>query len=101
MYDVVLSDDAFFVYLRIPSKADADAVDRWLDLLADFPRLGHRYDPIYEAARPPFDLFVASAGRYRIYCEVDDEARRVLVDFIEDQRRDPNARFNNIRGFYG
>lgn len=100
-YAVSLSNNALHVYLAISSSADAKAVDSMLGLLGFFPRLGHLYEPLYEAARMPFDLYVAYAGHYGIYYEISDDVRRVDVVFIEDQRRDPNNRFSDIQNFYG
>lgn len=100
-YSVVLSDDALFVYLRITGRADEAAVDAALDAIATMPYISRRYDPVYEAAKPPFPVRVLYAGHFGIYYEVDDDAMRVGVVFIEDQRRDPMARFTDIRSFYG
>lgn len=100
-YDVVLSNDALFVYLNITRAADAEAIDNILALLGCFPYLGHLYDPLYEAARLPFDLYVMHAGHYDIYYEVSEELKTVSIIFIEDQRRDPNNRFSDIQRFYG
>lgn len=95
-YDVLLSDDALLVYLNIPSKADAAAVDKKLGLLGQFPCLGHLYDPLYEAAHLPFEVFVTYAGHYGIYYEVSEQKKAVFIVFIEDQRRDPNSRFTAV-----
>lgn len=100
-YEVVLSSDALFVYLNMPFSADADAVDAKLGLLARFPYLGRHYDPLYKAARPPFDLFVTLAGHYSIYYEVSEDTRTVSVAYLEDQRRNPANRFTGIQQFYG
>lgn len=100
-YEVVLSNDALFVYLNMPFSADADAVDAKLELLARFPYLGRRYDPLYKAARPSFDVFVTLAGHYSIYYEVSEDTRTVSVAYLEDQRRNPANRFTDIQQFYG
>ena len=99
-YQVSLSDDALFVYLNIPSGRDFDAVDTTLNLLGEFPYYGRVYDPLYEAARLPFEVRVAFAGRYGIYYEVIEAQRLVAVHYIEDQRRDPTKRFSDTQSFY-
>lgn len=92
-YHVELSVDALNTFLDIPNVREAQAVDKTLGLLAAFPRLGHLYDPLYEAARPPFELYVTHAGRFGIYYEISDATRTVSIAFIEDMRRDPAHRF--------
>ncbi|WP_172135832.1 type II toxin-antitoxin system RelE/ParE family toxin [Adlercreutzia sp. ZJ473] len=100
-YEVVLSSNALFVYLSISSSTELHAVDKTLELLGAFPHLGRLYDPLYEAARLPFDVYVTYVGRYGIYYEISDATRTVSIDFIEDQRRDPSHRFGDVEGFYG
>lgn len=101
LWEVELSRDALFVYLRIEGGRQLSEVDGALDMLARFPRAGHVYDPLYEAARTPFEMRVAFAGHYGIYYETDDARRTASVLFIEDERRNPEDRFANVVGFYG
>lgn len=99
-FDVVLADDALFVYQRIESDAEFDAVDRTLELLASFPYYGHVYDPLYEAARPAYEVRVTYAGRYGIYYAVYEALHTVLVMYIESGWRNPEDRFSGIQDFY-
>lgn len=99
---VVLSNNALIVYLSVSSKRDIEAIDHRLELLQVFPYLGQPYRPLYDAAQPAFPVYVTYAGsHYGIYYEVSEDERRVTVDFIEDQRRNPAERFSDTAGFYG
>lgn len=100
-FNVILSDDALFVFTRIPTDTEYSVVDSTLELLQSSPYLGRIYDPLYEAARPPFVMRVVYAGRYGIYYEVIENRKEVDILFIEDQRRNPNERFSDIELFYG
>lgn len=92
-YEVKLTHGARQAYRDICSNADLGRVNKLLDILDTAPYIGHVYDPIYDAARLPFDLLVVYAGHFGIYYVVEEEAKQVLVFFIEDQRRDPLGRF--------
>ena len=78
----------------LPSASSFTRVDHDLDLLRSFPELGKKYDPVYDAARPPFDCRVLYCEQYGIYYRVDDDSRRVVVFAIVDQRRNPKTRFD-------
>lgn len=77
----------------IGSKADAKSVRRRLLILPYVPEIGHVYDPVYEAARPPHDVLVTYAGHYGIYYVYDADSNRISVEYILDQRTDPTTRF--------
>ena len=64
-----------------------------IDLLSTTPYLGGRYDPSYEAARPPFECRVTYAGAYGLYYSVDEDAREVYLRYVENQRMNPARRF--------
>lgn len=92
-FRVELTANALTAYLAITSKTSMAAVDRALDLIGTFPLAGVRYEPYYQAARLPFDAYVVYAKNYGIYYEVQKDASCVVVDYIEDERRDPLQRF--------
>ncbi|WP_139651645.1 hypothetical protein [Raoultibacter phocaeensis] len=92
-YEVVLSPVAEQVMWDVRSRADRKRIDGVLSVLDTVPDIGRGYDPLYEAAMPPKDVMVAYAGHFSIYYEVLEEERIVYVYYIEDQRRDPMARF--------
>lgn len=94
-YGVSLTDEAFYTYASIPSERVFEHVGRKLELLGTTPELGRVYDPAYEAKRPPFACRVLYCEHYGIYYRVDDANRSVLVFAIEDQRRNPEARFSH------
>lgn len=93
-YELLLTDEAFYAYASLPSDSLFARVDHDLDLLRSFPELGKKYDPVYDAARPPFDCRVLYCEQYGIYYRVDDGNRRVVVFAIVDQRRNPKTRFS-------
>lgn len=95
-YRVVLSRGAEKTYRAIPSAYDFRKVDKLLLLLDTVPEIGRVYDPQYEAARLPFSVRVAYAGRYGVYYHVDEAQHTVIVLSIEDQRMNPLNRFYDI-----
>lgn len=94
-FEVLLTEGASQTYAAIRSNADLMAVNRSISALKTLPYIGRSYDPVYEAAKPPFDLLVAYAGHDGIYYVVEEDLRQVHVYFIEDQRRDPMRRFGS------
>jgi plasmid stabilization system protein ParE len=92
-YVVTMSSQALDVYLSLTNENEAAALDSAIALVGAFPHIGHVYDPIYEAARPKFTLYVTYSGRFGIYYEIFDKDHTVHIDFIEDQRRNPKRRF--------
>ena len=92
-YAVLLADEAVRAYSQVKAKDDLRHIDKVLDILDTVPEIGSPYDPVYEAARPPFEVRVAYAGHYGVYYRILEAARQVHVYFIEDQRRDPLSRF--------
>lgn len=95
-YTVKLSEAARIAYQSIPSKKDFAKVRKMVHLLDTLPEIGRTYDPDYPAARPPFEMRVAFAGRYGVYYRVEEADETVRILFIEDQRRDPLNRFYGI-----
>lgn len=80
-------------YANILFDADAEKVDKVVGLLETVPYLGHRYDPVYASARLPFEVYVFYAGNMGVYYTVDEGSSVVLIEYIEDQRVNPEARF--------
>lgn len=95
VYEVLLTDEAFYTYASIPSERVFEHVGRDLKLLEASPELGRAYDPAYDARRPPFACRVLYCEHYGIYYRIDDASRSVLVFAIEDQRRNPEMRFSH------
>ena len=96
-YEVLLTPEAEEAYLAVRSKADLTRLDSMLDVLDTVPDIGRAYDPLYEAARPSIEgLRVVYAGHFGIYYVIDEDAGRVVVVAIEDQRRDPLTRFSHL-----
>lgn len=93
-YEVILAPSVIEVMGSIGSKDDARRVRRRLEALKTAPYMGERYDPIYDAARPPHEVRVTYAGHFGIYYAVDEAAREVQVEYLEDSRRDPMRRFS-------
>ncbi|MBE6479200.1 MAG: type II toxin-antitoxin system RelE/ParE family toxin [Olsenella sp.] len=89
---VELTDEAKFMLTCIPVNDDYVRVRESIRLLADFPELGHEYEPTYDKASPS-ELRVLFAGYYGIYYLLQEEKTVVLVVTVEDQRRAPQVRF--------
>ncbi len=94
-YNVALIYEAVQAYRAISSQADLASVNGMLDVLDTAPYIGRIYDPLYEAATPPFEVRVVYAGHYGIYYTLDEKAQQVNVYFIEDQRQNPLNRFDD------
>lgn len=94
-YEVLLTDTAKSSYGRIKSKKDSRRVDKVLNVLDTVPEIGRLYDPVYDAAKPPFDVRVVYAGHFGIYYRVLEDEAQVHIYYIEDQRRDPMERFSH------
>ncbi len=95
-YRVILAPTAAAALPTITAKSHRAKVRKMLRVLDTVPEIGRVYDPDYPAARPPFEMRVAYAGRYGIYYTVVEADHEVRVLFIEDQRRDPLNRFYGI-----
>lgn len=93
-YQVLLSASAERTLKAIESKTDRRRIDAVLAVLDTVPEIGRNYDPLYEAARPSEPVLVFYAGNYGLYYQIDKPRHAVKVLFIEDQRRDPLARFS-------
>jgi plasmid stabilization system protein ParE len=91
-FEVVFTETALQAYVAIPDWR-IQRVDSTIDALGLAPWVGRVYDPVYEAARPPFEVRVVYADIYGIYYTVDEDASTVVIRFIEDQRMDPATRF--------
>ncbi|MEE1045590.1 MAG: type II toxin-antitoxin system RelE/ParE family toxin [Olegusella sp.] len=90
-WSIKLTGTASEAYLAIPDTR-IRKVDDALDAIAIMPEIGRIYDPVYEAARPPFEVRVVYASVYGIYYTVDEESGVVFIRYIEDQRMDPAGR---------
>lgn len=95
-FDVRLTDEAFYALATLSSDRVFARMGNDLELLGLFPHLGREYDPVYDAARPPFACRVFHCENFGIYYRVDDEERRVVVFAIVDQRRNPVERFSDF-----
>ena len=91
-YAIRLSPAARSRLLTI-SKTSYKKVSALIDSLQNMPCMGRVYDPIYDAARLPFECRVAYSGQYGVYYTVHDSEHLVYIRYIEDQRRDPHRRF--------
>lgn len=95
-HQVLITDEAFYSFVALPSERTFAHVQNSISLLANTPYLGRIYDPAYDAQRPPFECRVLYCESYGIYYAVDDGARTVTVFALEDQRRNPQARFSAL-----
>ena len=94
-YRVQMTDEAVYAYASIPADNIYHRMGELLKTLGNFPYYDQEYDPYYEAGRPPIPCRVMFCGRYGIY-HVNDESRIVTVLAIEDERRNPRNRFQNL-----
>lgn len=94
-YRVVLAPSVIDSMAGITSRDDARRVRRRLEALKTAPYMGAAYDPVYETARPPHQVRVTYAGHFGVYNTVDDACSTVNVEYLEDTRCDPLARFDS------
>lgn len=99
-YRILLTHMAKMSYLAV-SDSEIAQVDAAIETLAIAPDIGRVYDPLYPAARPPLEARVIYAGRYGIYYSVDHKAQTVHVHYLEDQRMNPEKRFEGRLGKKG
>ena len=92
-FEVQLTDEAVYAYSAIPSQDVYVRIGTLLDFVAEHPYYGQEYDPYYESALPPVECRVFFCGKYSAYYHVDENRRIITVLAIEDQRRNPLARF--------
>lgn len=85
--EVVLSGAACASYLAIEGKKELAAIDATLDLLVDFPDLGHVYVPLFEEAKPKGEVRVVQAGRHSIYYRHNSVCSRIEVLILVSQRQ--------------
>ncbi len=84
-----------FLLNEVTSKRVYERIDRYRTILASFPDLGALYDPVYEAARPPFPCRAIAVPDtpFTLHYAVDEQLRRVSVFAIEHWRINPQTRF--------
>ena len=92
---VIVSPSAAKAIGSIRSKSDYANVRKRLRILPYIPEIGHRYEPIYEAAKPSHDVLVTYAGHYGIYYTYDEQNKAINVEYVVDQRTDPEKRFSS------
>ncbi len=92
-FDIELTDEALYAYADIRSQSILGRIDTLIDTLALHPYYGEKYDPAYEASRPPVDCRVLFCAHYGIYYHVNETRRLVTILAIVSQRRDPLTRF--------
>ena len=56
--------------------------------------MGAVYDPVYESSMPDHEVRVTFAGHFGLYYTIDEENRRVSVEYLEDCRRNPLKKFS-------
>ena len=95
-FSVGLTDEAFYALATLPSERLFLHVDHVIGLLGTSPYLGREYDPVYDTTRPPFPCRVLFCEQYGIYYRVHEEAFRVTIFAIVDQRRNPTERFDRF-----
>ena len=93
-YEVELSESAQLALLDVSSRDDALKVRRRLLMLEVAPGMGVVYDPVYESSMPDHEVRVTFAGHYGLYYLINDEESKVIVEYVEDCRRNPLNKFS-------
>ena len=92
-YQVVLTDEAVYAYTEVRPADIYERTGILISQLSTYPYYGRVYDSSYTAALPNVTSRVLYCGNYGVYYHVSEERQVVTVFAIEDQRRDPFARF--------
>ena len=84
-----------FLTTEITSKRVYEQINQYREILSLFPDIGRKYDPLYDAARPPFDVWCIAipSTPFMLYYKKDESNRTLVVFYIEHQRNNPYERF--------
>lgn len=93
-YEVEFSESAQSALLDVSSRDDALKVRRRLLMVEVAPGMGVVYDPVYESSMPDHEVRVTFAGHYGLYYLINDEESKVIVEYVEDCRRNPLNKFS-------
>ncbi len=87
-----------FIDENVTHPAAFTAIERAVEMLAAFPRMGAVYEPEYVAARPPFSCrhLPLPDTPFSLYYCLREETETVVIFDIEWSAGDPKKRF---RGF--
>lgn len=96
-YAIRVSESARRSLLTL-SDASFARVSSSIERLKTMSQLGRSYEPVYDAARPPFSCRVLYAGHFGLYYTVDEGAHEVYLRYVEDQRMNPRTRFKGRLG---
>ena len=94
--EVVLTNDVVtFLGEHVESPRVLNRIEKYLRALRTFPEMGQDYSPTYEASWPPISCrwIAIPSTSFTVYYHFFEEAKRVVVLFIENQRSDPTQRF--------
>jgi hypothetical protein len=86
----VLSDEAYFSLSDIPSLKIRRHI---VTVLEATPYLGHKYQPLYNAAPPAIPCRMFYCKFLGIYYYVSEQSKTVTVIAIEDRRQNSMNRF--------
>lgn len=94
--EVVLTNDVVtFLDEHVESPRVLNRIEKYLRALRTFPEMGQDYSPTYEASWPPISCrwIAIPSTPFTVYYHFFEEAKRVVVLFIENQRSDSTQRF--------
>lgn len=97
-FGIELTDEAVYAYSEVHPDDVYNRIGTLIDFLTLHPYYGEEYDPAYETAQPPVACRVFFCARYGVYYHVNEGNRMITILAIEDQRRDPLARFTVVEG---
>ena len=83
--------------IRLPD-AIYDRIEDTIDLLEEFPFIGHPYRPQYEAKLPPVDCMQTFVdGTYcALYYVIDEDNLRLKFFYLGDTRQNPLTMFQEL-----
>ena len=93
---ILANDTAVFLDEHVENPRVLNRIEKYLRALSAFPEMGQEYSPAYEASRPPIPCrwIAIPSTPFTIYYHFFEEAKRIVVLYVEDQRASPNKRFS-------
>ena len=94
--EVVLANDVVtFLDEHVESPRVLNRIEKYLRALRTFPEMGQEYSPTYETSWPPIPCrwIAIPSTPFTIYYHFFEEAKRIVILYIENQRSNPNKRF--------
>lgn len=84
--------------LLMLSDSAYERVEHVIDLLEEFPEIGHPYRPEYDASLPPVDCMqmLVDKTHCTLYYMIEERSRELIFFYLGDTRQNPLTIFDDI-----